>query len=93
MLLTWDENKRRKTLVERGLDMADVSKIFDGQFVTDPDLRFEYGEKRFVTYGYLDGRLCAVVWTPRHKSLHIISLRKTNEREQITFKKRMGGPG
>lgn len=90
MQLTWDEAKRRMTLLERGLDMADVQQMFVGRYVTDPDVRFDYGENRFVTYGFLNGRLCAVVWTPRDQDHHIISLRKTNDREQIAFKKRMG---
>ena len=90
MRLTWDETKRQKTLLERGLDMAEARQMFIGRYVTDPDLRFDYGEDRFVTYGFLSGRLCTVVWTPRGNVHHIISLRKTNDREQNAFKKRMG---
>ncbi len=90
MQLTWDEAKREKTLLERGLDMADVQQMFLGRYVTNPDVRFDYGEDKFVTYGFLNGRLCAVVWTLRSQSRHIISLRKTNDREQSSFKKRLG---
>jgi uncharacterized protein len=88
--LTWDEEKRQKTLLERGLDMGEVQEMFEGRYITDPDLRFDYGEDRFVTYGFLSTRLCAVVWTPRGEAHHIISLRKTNDREQKTFERRMG---
>ncbi len=58
-------------LGERGLDFADVHQIFDGVHVDEPDNRFDYGELRFVTFGFLAGRICAVVWTPRENGHHI----------------------
>lgn len=92
MILSWDENKRQKVLLERGLDLADVAVIFESSHFTDQDLRVEYGEDRFVTTGYFKLRLCVVVWTPRGEFHHIISLRKANEREKASFERRMVGP-
>jgi uncharacterized DUF497 family protein len=45
------------------------------------DDRQDYGERRTVTYGLLNGRLVAIVWTPRGECRHIISMRKCNARE------------
>ncbi len=79
--LEWDEDKRQRVLVLRGLDFADVARFDLGSLVTKPDLRRDYGELRFNTTGYLDGRLCTFCWTPRGSRTRIISMRKSNERE------------
>lgn len=88
MELEWDEEKRRRNLRERGLDFADVVRFeFEGA-LTEQDIRFDYGEPRFVSTGYLDGRIHVLCWTMRAGRLRVISLRKANEREQ---KKHSGG--
>lgn len=85
MKLTWDEAKRQATLEERGLDFAQAGEVFTGDTLTREDLRFDYGEQRFISFGHVDGRLCVVVWTPRNGAHHIISMRKANEREKAWF--------
>lgn len=61
----WDEDKRQKTLAERGLDFAEADQVFDGVTVTMEDTRADYGERRFITLGYLESRAVVLVWTPR----------------------------
>ena len=90
MTFSWDENKRMLVLKERGLDFADAHQIFDGIHVDEPDDRFDFGEARFVTFGFLTGRICAVVWTPRENARHLISLRKANDRAQKKYKAGLG---
>jgi uncharacterized DUF497 family protein len=90
MRLTFDPAKRAKTLVERGLDFARASEIFEGVTVTIDDKRLDYSEPRSVTVGYLDGRVVVVVWTPRGRARRIISMRKANEREIAKFAKDLG---
>lgn len=46
-----------------------------------PDDRFEYGEKRFTSYGELDGRAVAMVWTWRGDARRIISMRHEHAEE------------
>lgn len=82
---TWNEKKRAKTLAERGLDFAKADQVFDGVTVTMEDTRMDYGEGRFITVGYLDGRTVVLVWTPREGGKRIISMRKANEREIEKF--------
>ena len=88
--LEYDQNKRDKTLQERGLDFAQAGEIFTGVHYTLEDNRFDYGEQRFISIGYMRGRLVVVVWTPRGYKKRIISLRKANEREAKRFKKYLG---
>ncbi len=44
-------------------------------------IRRDYGEQRFQAIGYIDVRLHVLVFPPRGRTLHVISLRKANSRE------------
>lgn len=88
MEFEWDEDKRLIALIERGLDFADAAHFESKSLVTVPDLRRDYGEPRFNTYGYLRGTLCTYCWTPRNGRIRVISMRKANDRER---KKYQGG--
>lgn len=85
MQIEFDPAKRLLTLDNRGLDMARADEIFAGAYYTFEDERRDYGEPRFITIGFLDGRMIAMVWTPRGETLRVISLRKCNEREQKAY--------
>jgi len=87
--ITYDPNKREKTLKERGLDFAGASEVFSGQKLEFPDLRRTYGEERIITVGFLRERMVVIVWTPRGEARHIISMRKANEREKKKFRQRL----
>ncbi|WP_310384134.1 BrnT family toxin [Roseateles sp.] len=82
MKITFDPAKRDRALLERGLDFADAALIFAGYTVDIEDARKDYGEARFVCFGYLLGRMVVVGYTPRGADRHIFSMRKANEREQ-----------
>jgi uncharacterized DUF497 family protein len=89
MTITWDEAKRAKTLAERGLDFADAEKVFAGKHFDRGDGRREYGESRFVTVGYLNGRFVVVTWPPRDGSRHIISMRFGHGQEEERFRQHL----
>lgn len=89
MEIEFDEAKRLKTLEERGLDFARAGEIFNGTEWTWPDDRHDYVEPRFITFGLLDGRLVALVWTERNGNCRIISMRKANDREQASYRRSM----
>ncbi|HEX5237062.1 MAG TPA: BrnT family toxin [Sphingomicrobium sp.] len=90
MTITFDPAKRDRTLAERNLDFADAEDVFAGPLVENPDDRFDYGEDRFVTVGYLGKRMVVVVWTPRDSGRHIISMRKANQRERKRYGEQLG---
>jgi len=80
--ITFDPVKRLITLRERGIDFAiDAAKVFAGRIATVTDDRFDYGEIRFSTAGWLDGRMVTVIWTRRGDARHIISMRFCHARE------------
>ncbi len=82
MRITYDPAKRDKTIEERGLDFEDASLIFQGPTLEVEDTRKDYGERRILCFGLLEGRLIVVGYTPRGAVRHIFSMRKTNDREQ-----------
>ena len=87
--IEFDPQKRFQTLLERNPDFARAGEIFSGTIHTFPDLRQSYGESRFITLGFLDGRLTVVVWTPRGSRKRIISMRNANERENKEYSQGM----
>jgi uncharacterized DUF497 family protein len=90
MKISFDLAKRTATLRNRGLDFADAAEVFAGRSITFQDLHFDYPEERFVTVGYLCGRMVMVVWTLTAAGRRIISMRKTNDREKTRYRQRLG---
>lgn len=89
MRITFNRAKRAKTLDERAIDFADARHVFAGRTLDVADPRRNYGEIRWQTIGYLDGRMVMVVWTPRGRARRIISMRKCNDREQARYRDRL----
>lgn len=90
MEIRFDPTKRDWTLRERGLDFVDVSLVLEESTLTLADDRADYGEARFITYGWLRERLVMFAWTPVDGAMRVISMRKCNEREQRKFAPRLG---
>jgi uncharacterized DUF497 family protein len=82
MRVTYDPEKREKTLRERGLDFEDAELVFSGFTLEVEDARKDYGEVRIICYGLLAGRIVVVGYTPRGAERHVFSMRKENDREQ-----------
>jgi uncharacterized DUF497 family protein len=88
--ITYDPNKRAKTLKARGIEFKNAAKVFEGPTFTTLDDRFDYGEDRFRTFGYMEGHLMLVVWTPRGKARHVISMRRCNDSEKKKVAHKLG---
>jgi len=87
--VSYDAEKRRLTLENRGLDFEHAVQIFAGITLTIEDDRRDYGETRFQTLGFLEHRLIMLVWTPRDGLRHIISMRKASDRERKKYDAQM----
>ena len=90
MRITFDPAKRAKTLAERGLDFADAAQIFTGLHATLEDTRRDYGERRLISAGLLQGRLVVLVWTPRGAARRIISMRHAHAEEETHWRQYLG---
>jgi uncharacterized DUF497 family protein len=86
--ITYDPAKRAKTLAERRLDFDDAAEVFNGLTWTDLDERWDYGEIRNITAGFLRGKMVVLVWTLRGEKRHIISMRYCHDREQERWRKK-----
>lgn len=93
MEISYDAEKRAFTLEQRGLDFEDAVQVFAGNTIDVEDDRQDYGETRWLTFGLLDSRLVALVWTPRDEARHIISMRKANDRERKKYEGQLDRPG
>jgi uncharacterized DUF497 family protein len=94
MLFDWDDDKRKKTLLERGIDFMDAALVWD-----DPkrqertDHRVSYGEKRVQTIGSVRFGVLLVVYTERFNEngqevIRIISARLANKKERRDYETR-----
>lgn len=85
MRFEWDEAKREANLRKHGIDFIGIEVLFAGRTVTIEDDRFDYGEQRLVSFGILEGRVLAVVYTERPEVIRIISVRKATRGEQEAY--------
>jgi uncharacterized DUF497 family protein len=93
MKISFDPAKRERTLRERQLDFMDAEQVFSDVRIDQEDDRFDYGELRTITVGYLRQRMVVLVWTLRGSARHVISMRKAYCREQEKYKDRLGRSG
>ncbi|MHB9100360.1 MAG: BrnT family toxin [Sulfuricella sp.] len=82
MNFEWDEAKSEACFIQRGFDFAYAARaFFDPNRIVHADTRHSYGEERYQLMGMIEQRLFVVVYTPRHDTMRIISVRKANQRE------------
>lgn len=81
----WDATKNERNIRERALDFAYATRIFEGHTVEWEDGRRDYGERRMIAIGIIDGRMYVIVYTDRVAGRHIISARRANERERRAY--------
>jgi uncharacterized DUF497 family protein len=87
MRFEWDEAKRQSNLQKHGFDFIGVEQVFEGETITIPDTRFDYGEERSVTFGLLDGRVVVIAHTETDRVIRIISVRKATKYEESNYLK------
>lgn len=79
--ISFDPIKSERNEAERGLPFSLVMDLDWGSALVREDTRRDYGERRFQVLDLIQGRLHVVVFTPRQDRVHVISLRKANNRE------------
>ncbi|MDP3516076.1 MAG: BrnT family toxin [Pseudohongiella sp.] len=85
-LFEWDIAKSKRCLEERGFDFMYAAQVFFDPFrCVSPDLRFEYGEERYITVGRIQKHVFLVVYTHRGRVIRIISARRASQRECVVY--------
>ncbi len=81
MRISFDPGKNERNVTDRGLPFGLIEQLAWSSALIEEDLRKNYGERRYLALGLIGDRLHAVVFTPRADEVHVISLRKANQRE------------
>lgn len=81
MEISFDPIKNARNLAGRGLPFNLAEQLDWSSASIEEDGRKDYGERRYLALGLIEARLHAMVFTPRHGKVHVISLRKPNQRE------------
>jgi uncharacterized DUF497 family protein len=81
MDISFDPAKNARNVTDRGLPFTLVEHLDWSSALIQEDVRQDYGERRYLALGMIGSRLHAVVFTPRADKVHVISLRKANQRE------------
>ena len=88
MKISYDPAKYARNITEREIPFELAREMAWDSAVIDEDTRKDYGERRFLATGEINGRLHVLVFTPRGDTVHVISLRKANPREQRKYAKK-----
>ncbi len=82
MPLSYDPAKSERNKAERGLSF-DLAEEFDwSSALIAEDTRKDYEERRYQALGFIGEHLHMLVFTPRGGAVHVISLRRANQRER-----------
>ncbi len=89
-LFEWDEAKSRWNLEERGFDFEFAARVFQGDLLEYEDRRRDYGERRIIAIGEVEGEVLFVAYTWRGASRRIISARRASRRERGAYRQTFG---
>jgi hypothetical protein len=85
MLLSYDPAKSARNEEERGLAF-NLAEEFDwSSALIVGDRRRSYEERRYQALGSIGEHLHMLVFTPRGGAIHVISLRRANQRERRRY--------
>ena len=90
-MFEWDEAKSQDNFEKRGFDFEYAARIFKGGDLLEyEDRRRDYGERRCVAIGEIEGEILFVVYTWRGASRRIISARLASRRERDAYRQTFG---
>ena len=82
----WDEAKALSNLEKHHIDFRDAVTIFDGDVLTAPDEREDYGEQRDIAVGCMHGIEIVLICTERGERIRVISARRANRHERENYR-------
>lgn len=86
----WDDAKSERNFRERGIDFEYACRVFEGDVLERDDTRRNYGERRLIAVGEVDGETLTVVYTWRGETRRIISVRRADRRERHAYREAFG---
>jgi uncharacterized DUF497 family protein len=82
---SYDPAKSEKNMALRGLSFELVSEFEWETSLIAEDIRHDYAEKRHQALGFIGMKLYVLVFTLRAELIHVISLRRANQRERKKY--------
>lgn len=83
--VTYDPAKSMRNQAERGFAFSVADEFDWSTALIVQDIRKDYGERRYQAIGLIGEDLNMLVFTPRDGAVHIISLRRANQRERTRY--------
>ena len=68
MELEWDEAKNQQNIAKHAIDFVDARRVFSKPLLVRPDEKKDYGEKRWIALGDLNGIVVVLVFTHRGRN-------------------------
>ena len=94
MLVDYDPAKDDTNQTKHGASLLFGVRIFaDPAMVITETVRIGDEEERFKAIGVVDGKLWTAIHVWRGEIVRLISVRRSNEREQRDYDRDSGGPG
>ncbi|MYH33810.1 MAG: BrnT family toxin [Cenarchaeum sp. SB0669_bin_11] len=86
MNFEWDEGKNRTNIYKHGVSFETARRIFEGPVLSWLDVRYDYGENRYIGVGSVGaGALLVVAYTKRNGSIRLISARPASRKERQAY--------
>lgn len=82
----YDSDKSQRNEIDRGISFEYAALIFTGPTLETLDDRRDYGEKRWIALGEVDGIELVVVYTDRDDVRRIISARRAGKNERVRWR-------
>jgi uncharacterized DUF497 family protein len=77
----WNRDKAKRNKAKHGVDFESAKKFeFDTANIFEDDSE-NYGEERYVGFGFIGNKIHCIVYTIREGDVRVISLRRTTKKE------------
>jgi uncharacterized DUF497 family protein len=83
--ITFDPAKDEKNIRNHGVSLTLGEQVIRGLTHERLDTRFDYGEDRFVSFGYVGEKLYVAVWADWDDSVRMISVRPATPKERRAY--------
>ena len=82
----WDEQKAKANLAKHGVSFHEAKGAFQDPFALELlDVRFDYGEERYILIAMVGGRCLTIVHAERNDVCRLISARISTRAEQDAY--------
>lgn len=93
MIVDYDPDKDEANRIKHGVPLVFGVRIFsDSEMAIVPTIRIGDEEERFKAIGMVDGKLWTAIHVWRGDIVRLISVRRSNAREQRDYDSDPGGP-